>query len=452
MERFAWDAAGEQSTIELLKHPGARAALVGDIVATITDRGADGVNLDFEPLPRVVRNQFTALVRELRAAMNAVDPTLQLTFEVTADVAVYDVRSLTADDAADAAFLMGYEYRTATSRVAGSLDPLANRKGSDLRESVKAILRRTPADRLILGLPWYGRAWSTSGPGPRARTRTGARFLDPSTAVYADAVARAVRANRSYDRTDESAWSRYRASVCETCVVSWRQLWYDDVDAFRAKVGFALGKGLRGVGIWALGYQGTRPELWSVLRLVIEGATDATPPSGSAALGAASRAWTRRRRRGRAPRRSNGPAGPTPPRSSRGRRPRTCARSPRTPRSTRRCGLGAGGEGEQLTEMAPVGRRELVLGDHNAAAGNRASVHVDRGSTWTCLIRTREGREGTRRRSALRRTASRFAARRSRGTAAANHERDRQDDPFGRRLSIGEPCEQQSCGCREAST
>ena len=55
-------------------------------------------------------------------------------------------------------------------------------------------------------------------------------------------------------------------------MVSWRQLWYDDVDAFGAKVGFALGKGLRGVGIWALGYQGMRPELWSVLRLLVEGA------------------------------------------------------------------------------------------------------------------------------------------------------------------------------------
>jgi hypothetical protein len=70
--------------------------------------------------------------------------------------------------------------------------------------------------------------------------------------------------------------------------VSWRQLWYDDVDSVRAKVGFALGKGLRGVGIWALGYQGMQPELWSALRLAITGAHDGTPPSGSATLAAQS--------------------------------------------------------------------------------------------------------------------------------------------------------------------
>jgi len=246
------------------------------------------VNLDFEPLPKSVRNQFTALVRELRAAMDVRDPALQLTFELPPDGVGFDVRSLTAADAADAAFLMGYEYRTATSRTAGSHDPLDERKGRDLRGSVRTVLRRIPADRVILGLPWYGRAWSTRGPEPRSRTRTGAAFLDPSTASYDAAVARATGSGRRYDRTAESAWSRYRASACATCVVSWRQLWYDDVDSLRAKVGFALDMGLRGVGIWALGYQGTRPDLWSALRLALEGSQDAMPPSGSAALAAGS--------------------------------------------------------------------------------------------------------------------------------------------------------------------
>ena len=293
VERFAWDADGKRATVRLLKDAEARATLVADIVATITDRGADGVNLDFEPLPGGVRKQFTAMVRELRAAMDAVDPALQLTFDLGADGADYDVRRLTAADAADAAFLMGYEYRTASSRVAGSVAPLVDPKGRDLRGSVRAILRRVPADRVILGLPWYGRAWSTRGPEPRARTRQGAGYLDPSTATYDAAIARATSSGRRYERAAASAWSLYRASACQTCVVSWRQLWYDDVDAFGAKARFALGKGLRGVGIWALGYQGMRPELWSVLRLLVEGSSDAIPPTGSASLGAESIAGER---------------------------------------------------------------------------------------------------------------------------------------------------------------
>ena len=54
-------------------------------------------------------------MRELRAAMNAVDPTLQLTFDVMPGIENYDVAALTADDAADAMFVMGYEYLTGSA-------------------------------------------------------------------------------------------------------------------------------------------------------------------------------------------------------------------------------------------------------------------------------------------------------------------------------------------------
>lgn len=286
VERFAWDRAGARRTIALLEDPEARSTLVADIVATITERDVDGVSLDVEPLPRAVRSQFTALVRELRTAMNAVDPGLQLTVALTPDAAGYDVRALTAADAADAAILMGYEFHTATSGVAGSVDPLGDPGGFDLRESVSAVLDRTPASRVILALPWYGRAWSTKGSRPGSPTRSGGTILGSSTATYEEAVARATRSGRRYDRTAASAWSAYRASSCASCAVTWRQLWYDDVDSVRAKVGFALRRGLRGVGVWALGYQGRRPELWSALRLAVEGMKDARAPTGTATLAA----------------------------------------------------------------------------------------------------------------------------------------------------------------------
>lgn len=215
-ERFAWDAPGVEATTALLLDPTSRAVLVSDIVDTVTERGADGVNLDFEPLPTAVRGAFTRLVRELRTGLDAADPTLQLTFDLPAAVTGYWLKPLTAEDAADAVVLMGYEYRSGSSPIAGSVAPLKDPDELDLRESVKRVLARVPADRVILALPWY-------------------------------------------DQVQASAWSAYRSSACETCPISWRQLWFDDVDAFRAKVRFAVRKELRGVGIWALGHQGGAP-------------------------------------------------------------------------------------------------------------------------------------------------------------------------------------------------
>jgi len=284
VERFSWDAPGEETTVALLTDPAARAVLVRDIVASVTVRGADGVNLDFEPLPEEVRGEFTDLVRELRVGLDAVDPTLQLTFDLPPSIKGYWLKPLTAPDAADAVVLMGYEYRYAGSRVAGAVAPLEDPDGLDLRDSVKRVVSRVPADRVILALPWYGRAWSTRDAEPPSKTRRGDRYVGSSAAPYEVSVARAALAGRNYDREQASAWSVYPAAACETCPVGPRQLWFDDVDAVRAKVSFAVRKELRGVGIWALGHQGDRPELWSALRFSLERHPDHAPPSGSAAL------------------------------------------------------------------------------------------------------------------------------------------------------------------------
>ena len=215
VERFAWDTSGRRATRRLLGDEAARATLVQDIVDTITARGAGGVNLDFEPLPQAVRSSFVRLVRELRAGLDAVDPSLQLTFDLTPDVTSFPVRRLTGRDAADAAVLMGYEYRTAGSRIAGSVAPLRDADGLDLRDSIDRALSRLPARRLILALPWYGRAWSTQTADPGSRTRRSERYIAPSTALYAVSVPRAASAGRRYDRTQASAWSAYRSRACE---------------------------------------------------------------------------------------------------------------------------------------------------------------------------------------------------------------------------------------------
>ena len=68
VQRFAWTAGQSRRTVKLLQNPAARSALVRDIVAVVKDRGIDGINLDWEPVPGSVRDDFTTFVRELRAA------------------------------------------------------------------------------------------------------------------------------------------------------------------------------------------------------------------------------------------------------------------------------------------------------------------------------------------------------------------------------------------------
>lgn len=287
VERFSWSNADAKKTRKLLRSPDARAALVADITAELASSGADGVNLDFEPLPSEVRDQFSCFARELRTAFEASRPGLQITFDLVGGaVDSYDVAALTADDAADAAFVMGYDYRTGSSPDAGSIAPLDDPGSADLRRSVAAAVALTAPDRVILGLPWYARAWTTVSRKAGAATRSGTQLPGPWIPFYDDAIAQAEQSGRQYDPVGVSAWTAYvlRKPGCARCPEAWRQLWYDDVDSFRTKVEFALGEGLRGVGVWALGYTGTLPDLWSVLHIVTGGLVDTTPPDGEATL------------------------------------------------------------------------------------------------------------------------------------------------------------------------
>lgn len=288
VERFSWDTAGRRTTRALLGDPAARTALVDDIVEAVESAGAGGVNLDFEPLPRSVRNGFVRLVRELRTRFEATDPSLQLTFDLTPDVTSFPLGRLTGLGAAHAAVLMGYEYRTNGSRVAGSVAPLDETEDLDLRESLRRTLAKARPGEVILALPWYGRAWSTRTAEPGARTRRSDRFIAPAVALYRAAVARAREAGRRFDSRQASAWSVYPSRACEGCPLSWRQVWYDDVDSVKSKVGFAIRKRLRGVGIWALGYEGNGQELWSALRFALDGPRELTAPFGTASIARAS--------------------------------------------------------------------------------------------------------------------------------------------------------------------
>ena len=110
IQRFAWNPVEARQTVALLSNPARRTALAQAITTAVTDAGADGVNLDFEPLPSAVRDDFTAFVRELRLDLDAAAPGMQITFDVTSGIVDYDIPALVADDAADAVMIMGYDY------------------------------------------------------------------------------------------------------------------------------------------------------------------------------------------------------------------------------------------------------------------------------------------------------------------------------------------------------
>jgi flagellar hook assembly protein FlgD len=248
-------------------------------------RGVDGVNLDFEPLPAGQSANFDALVQALRDALNAARPGLELVVDVTGDIGNYDVAALTAPGAADALFIMGYDYRGSGAAQAGSIAPLVSpTRYTDLTRTLQAYLALTTPDHLLLGLPYYGRAWSTASNQPNASTLPQNDQNGYSVAAtYTAAADLAATNGLQWDGTETSAWTTYQRQFCATCPTVWRELYFDNAQSLAAKYQLVLADGLRGTGMWALGYDGTKPELTQLLHQVF-GAVAPLPPSGSLAV------------------------------------------------------------------------------------------------------------------------------------------------------------------------
>jgi len=260
---MAWSTGQAQLQGALLGNPTARLNLARQAAAAVRARGADGVNLDFEPIATGFDDEYTAFVRTLRSELNKQAPGYQLTFDTTGFVGNYPIQAATAPGGADAIFIMGYDYRGSGSSYVGSIDP-ASGPAYDLQDTIDAYASKVSPSKLILGVPWYGRAWSTVSDAVNARNQSGTKYGSSNTVVADTAFDYAKQYGRRWDPRELSAWVAYQKQNCTAtygCVTTWRQIYYDDGPAMKARYDLINRAGLRGAGIWALGYDGARTEM-----------------------------------------------------------------------------------------------------------------------------------------------------------------------------------------------
>jgi spore germination protein YaaH/flagellar hook assembly protein FlgD len=278
IQSFAWNSSGVTRQKALLGSSTARANLARQVAAAVRDRGADGVNLDFEPIVSTYADEFTALVRAIRAELDAIAPGYQLTFDAMGYIGNYPVEDATAPGGADAVVIMGYDYKNGSSGTAGSVAPIGG-PVYDVADTLAAYTSRIAASKVILGVPYYGRAWSTQTPELNSPTLPAAKYGSSVAVLYETALDFATTHGRQYDQVEGVAWTTYQKENCTAtygCVTGWRQLYYDDAQALAAKYDLVNQYDIRGAAIWALGYDGRRPELYQVIEDKF--ITDTVPP------------------------------------------------------------------------------------------------------------------------------------------------------------------------------
>jgi spore germination protein YaaH len=257
---------GSDSIRTLIQSSTNRSTLIANLYNQVSSASADGVCVDFESPYASDRGYFNTFVQELSGYFHTHLPGSHVSVCTGAvnwsDRFDYD----TLTDACDALFIMAYDYYWSGGSP-GPVSPRSHPSGSPwatwasveatIQDYISGTFGVGPAKRhkLYVGLPYYGYDWPTTSyaiPGTAAGSAT--------AVIYSTAAGRAVTYGRHWDDWSDTPYYLYTSGSQP------HQCWYDDDESLGLKWDLVNGYDLGGTGMWALNYDGSRPELWDTLR------------------------------------------------------------------------------------------------------------------------------------------------------------------------------------------
>lgn len=234
----------------------AQQTLIDNLISLINNRGAKGVNIDFESVPSSQKANLTNFMIDLCTQMHSQIPGSIVSIDLySVDWgAVFDIPAL--QPYVDLFMIMGYDYYYSGSSEAGPNSPLYSLTSSynyNLSKSITYYLSQgLPSSKLVMGIPYYGRDWATSGSTvpssttASGQTRTYKTVMDNASGYYNTRLWHANTFNSYYTYNNGS----------------WHQCFTDDEYTLPYKYEMFNRRNLAGIAIWTLGYDDGYTALW----------------------------------------------------------------------------------------------------------------------------------------------------------------------------------------------
>lgn len=255
------DAMPAGGMAAILADPATRAQHVEAIRAFAEQGDYDGIDIDYEQFAfadgretwATTRPNWVAFIEELSAALHGDGRTLTVSIPPVYDAGqtpasgywVYDYGAIV--EHVDRIRIMAYDFSVSDP---GPIAPL-----EWVESTITGAIEATGSpDKLVLGLPAYGRNWPVSATGEcpasevQGRTAVSARSVDELLELR---QAQPVRV----DQTGEWMFE-YDLEVTDgvTSCVQTRQVHYVDGDGIRLRMDLARQYRLDGVALWAFGF------------------------------------------------------------------------------------------------------------------------------------------------------------------------------------------------------
>lgn len=213
-----------------------RIALVADLLAAA--KNYDGLQVDFENIPDRDGENFFTFLKELRNGLGNKMFTVALysrTRKINNDI--YDYEKI--KPVVDKIFVMAYDEHWSGSKSG----PVASM--GFCRRVAEYSLSAIGEEKLIMGLPFYGRAWGDHNPSRALIYSTTEKLIEEQKITN-------IRRENSIPAFD------YNVNVSV-------KLYYDDEYSLSARMEMYKAMGVRAIGFWRLGQE--TPKVWNILKL-----------------------------------------------------------------------------------------------------------------------------------------------------------------------------------------
>jgi spore germination protein YaaH len=232
----------------------AQTTLISNLVTLVKNRGASGVNIDFEGMGSSNKAGFTLFMDSLCTRMHAKIPGSKVSIATYAVDwgPVFDIVSL--NQYVDYFVIMGYDYYYGGSSTAGATDPLYDNSYCLTNTLTYYLKQGVTPSKLILGLPYYGYSYPTSSSAIHSTT-TGS-----GSAVLFKTVLANSNGYYSTPIWDSASYTNYYNYQISS---AWHQCWIDNYYTMGKRIDMVNQRGIGGIGMWALGYDDGYTGYWN---------------------------------------------------------------------------------------------------------------------------------------------------------------------------------------------
>jgi hypothetical protein len=239
----------------------AQQRLIDNLISIINQRGIHGINIDFEAVPSSQGQNLTTFIQQLSSQLHTILPGSELSIATPAVnwSNTFDLPALVPW--IDLFMIMTYDYYWGSSSLAGpvaGLWPLTSSFNYSTSRSITYYQSQgVSADKILMGVPYYGRDW------PVASNTLPAQTTGSGTALTYRQIVGSGNNNYSYNNYywDYRSYNPYYSYQSGT----WRQCFFDNTRSLGHKYNIVNRRALAGIGIWALGYDNGHEELWDLI-------------------------------------------------------------------------------------------------------------------------------------------------------------------------------------------